>query len=75
MIKGVFAIRKRLECIKGDNGDYHPADIEEKFVAFADAEVEMHIPHKYSVESSLKSQIVSLHEKFCIMNHLYKWLL
>lgn len=54
------ALRETMEILK------------KNVVAFADAEVEMHIPHKYSVESSLKSQIVSLHEKFCIMNHLYK---
>ena len=35
-------------------------------VAFAHAEVEMHLPHKYSVESSLKSQIVSLHDIFVL---------
>lgn len=58
------ALRERMEIIT-------QWILKKNFVAFADAEVEMHIPHKYSVESSLKSQIVSLHEKFCIMNHFF----
>jgi hypothetical protein len=40
--------------------------LKKKVVAFAHAEVEMHLPHKYSVESSLKSQIVSLHDIFVL---------
>lgn len=47
------ALRERMEIIT-------QWILKKNFVAFADAEVEMHIPHKYSVESSLKSQIVNL---------------
>jgi hypothetical protein len=56
---GIFAVKWWLRFAKTKDGNNHTEDFEKKFTTFSDSDVECHIPHQYSAESSLKSEIVS----------------
>ena len=54
-----FAVKGWLGFAKTKDGNNHSQDFEKKFATFFDSDVECHIPHQYSAQSSLKSEIVS----------------